>query len=104
MPDSTTPSVTALRNIVGGEAVDPVEDRWTETLSPSRRPGEVVQRRLLQTPVPGPRSMELHAARGREVARGFGTTLPVFVERAEGAVIVDVDGNQLIDLARGEGA
>jgi 4-aminobutyrate aminotransferase/(S)-3-amino-2-methylpropionate transaminase len=32
---------------------------------------------------------------------GLGTTLPVFVERAGGAVIVDVDGNHLIDLASG---
>lgn len=73
----------------------------TDTLTSLPASGEVAQRRLLQTPVPGPRSTELHAARGHEVARGFGTTLPVFVERAEGAILVDVDGNQLIDLASG---
>jgi 4-aminobutyrate aminotransferase/(S)-3-amino-2-methylpropionate transaminase len=45
--------------------------------------------------------MELFARRGAAVARGIGTTLPVFVERAGGGVIVDVDGNSLIDLGSG---
>jgi 4-aminobutyrate aminotransferase/(S)-3-amino-2-methylpropionate transaminase len=35
------------------------------------------------------------------VADGVGTTLPVFVARAGGGVIVDIDGNCLIDLAAG---
>ena len=35
------------------------------------------------------------------VARGIGTTLPVFVERAGGGVLVDVDGNSLIDFGSG---
>jgi 4-aminobutyrate aminotransferase/(S)-3-amino-2-methylpropionate transaminase len=35
------------------------------------------------------------------VASGVGTVLPVFVERAGGGVIVDVDGNSLIDLGSG---
>ena len=34
-------------------------------------------------------------------ARGLGTTLPVFIERAGGGVLVDVDGNSLIDLGSG---
>ena len=62
---------------------------------------EVVQRRLVQTAIPGPRSLALQVQREREVSRGFGITLPVFVEQAAGAIIVDVDGNQLIDLASG---
>jgi 4-aminobutyrate aminotransferase/(S)-3-amino-2-methylpropionate transaminase len=53
------------------------------------------------TAVPGPRSTELFARRGAAVARGVGTTLPVFVDRAGGGVIVDVDGNSLIDLGSG---
>ena len=59
------------------------------------------QERRLVTAIPGPRSAELFARRGAAVARGVGTTLPVFVERAGGGVIVDVDGNSLIDLGSG---
>lgn len=59
------------------------------------------QRRLLRTEIPGPRSIKLHEERSKAVARGFGTVLPVFVERAGGAIIVDADDNQLIDLASG---
>ena len=39
--------------------------------------------------------------RNAVVARGIGTTLPVFVERAGGGVLVDVDGNSLIDFGSG---
>lgn len=65
------------------------------------RPVPVEQRRLLKTAVPGPRSRQLQRERESAVSGGFGITLPVFVERASGAVVVDVDGNQLIDLASG---
>jgi 4-aminobutyrate aminotransferase/(S)-3-amino-2-methylpropionate transaminase len=61
----------------------------------------VEQVRRLLTPVPGPRSRELAARKESAVARGVATTLPVYVERAGGAVIVDVDGNHLIDLGSG---
>ncbi|BCY10139.1 4-aminobutyrate--2-oxoglutarate transaminase [Actinoplanes sp. L3-i22] len=61
----------------------------------------ISQERVLRTPIPGPRSRELHARREAEVPRGFGVTLPIFVDRAEGAVLVDVDGNQLVDLGSG---
>src|ERR687890_229636 len=59
------------------------------------------QRRSLVTEIPGPRSRELHARRTAAVAAGVGSTLPVYVERAGGGVIVDVDGNSLIDLGSG---
>jgi 4-aminobutyrate aminotransferase/(S)-3-amino-2-methylpropionate transaminase len=59
------------------------------------------QERRLVTAVPGPRSQELLERRGRHVAKGVGTTLPVFVEAAGGGVILDVDGNSLIDLGSG---
>lgn len=61
----------------------------------------VTQARKLVTEVPGPRSRELLERRAAAVAPGVGTILPVFVERAEGAVLVDVDGNQLIDMGSG---
>jgi 4-aminobutyrate aminotransferase / (S)-3-amino-2-methylpropionate transaminase / 5-aminovalerate transaminase len=53
------------------------------------------------TQVPGPRSTELMARKATTVARGIGTTLPVFIERAGGGVLVDVDGNSLIDFGSG---
>jgi 4-aminobutyrate aminotransferase/(S)-3-amino-2-methylpropionate transaminase len=59
------------------------------------------QERRLVTAIPGPRSTELFARRGDACARGLGTTLPVFIERAGGGVLVDVDGNSLIDLGAG---
>jgi 4-aminobutyrate aminotransferase/(S)-3-amino-2-methylpropionate transaminase len=62
---------------------------------------EIVQRRRLVTSVPGPRSTALMARRQAAVPAGVGTTLPVFVERAGGGIIVDVDGNSLIDLGSG---
>src|SRR5262249_28648395 len=59
------------------------------------------QERRVVTEIPGPRSAELFARRGEACARGLGTTLPVFVERAGGGVLVDVDGNSLIDMGAG---
>jgi 4-aminobutyrate aminotransferase/(S)-3-amino-2-methylpropionate transaminase len=61
----------------------------------------VPQQRRLVTSVPGPRSLELLARREAGVARGVSVMLPTFVERAGGAVLVDVDGNSLVDLGSG---
>jgi 4-aminobutyrate aminotransferase/(S)-3-amino-2-methylpropionate transaminase len=62
---------------------------------------QVTQERRLVTSIPGPRSQELMKRRNATVAAGLGTTLPVFIERAGGGVVVDVDGNSLIDLGSG---
>src|SRR2546425_423974 len=59
------------------------------------------QRRHLVTEIPGPVSRELWARRERAVARGVSTVLPVFVTDAGGGVIVDADGNSLIDFGSG---
>ncbi|MDQ2748616.1 MAG: 4-aminobutyrate--2-oxoglutarate transaminase [Actinomycetota bacterium] len=59
------------------------------------------QQRLLKTSIPGPRSVELHARKANAVAAGVGTMLPIYVERAGGGIVVDVDGNQLIDFGSG---
>lgn len=65
-------------------------------------PTAVPQRaRLLATELPGPRSRELEAERRRHVTEGFGVTLPVFIDRAVGSLLVDVDGNRIIDFASG---
>ncbi len=61
----------------------------------------VPQKRQLVTELPGPRSRELAARRDAAVAPGVSSTLPLYVERGEGAILVDVDGNALIDLGSG---
>jgi 4-aminobutyrate aminotransferase/(S)-3-amino-2-methylpropionate transaminase len=64
-------------------------------------PASLTQRRELVTPIPGPRSVELMSRKTSAVARGVGTTLPVFAAEAGGGVVKDVDGNTLIDLGSG---
>src|SRR3954452_9663261 len=61
----------------------------------------LTQQRNLVTEIPGPRSREKLARKKEFVANGVGTTLPVFVEAAGGGVILDADGNSLIDLGSG---
>jgi 4-aminobutyrate aminotransferase/(S)-3-amino-2-methylpropionate transaminase len=61
----------------------------------------VDQHRLLVTELPGPRSRELMGRKTAAVAAGVGTTMSVFAARAGGGVVVDVDGNHLIDLGSG---
>ncbi|WP_460831203.1 4-aminobutyrate--2-oxoglutarate transaminase [Nocardioides hungaricus] len=63
--------------------------------------GTVEQRRLLVTEVPGPESRRLMARKTTAVAAGVATTMPVFAARAEGGIVVDVDGNHLVDLGSG---
>jgi 4-aminobutyrate aminotransferase/(S)-3-amino-2-methylpropionate transaminase len=61
----------------------------------------VAQKRRLVTEIPGPRSRALHARRAGAVAQGLSTAFPVYIESGSGAVLVDVDGNSLIDLGSG---
>ncbi len=58
---------------------------------------------VLKTAIPGPKSVALMARRRAAVARGPFHGTPVFVDHARGALIMDVDGNTLIDLAAGIG-
>ncbi|WP_284991028.1 aminotransferase class III-fold pyridoxal phosphate-dependent enzyme [Arthrobacter sp. efr-133-TYG-120] len=71
-------------------------------LSPVNDPASVqaAARRLL-TELPGPRSRELEAERRRHVTDAFGITQPIFIDRALNAMLVDVDGNHIIDFASG---
>jgi 4-aminobutyrate aminotransferase/(S)-3-amino-2-methylpropionate transaminase len=62
---------------------------------------ELSQERRLVTTIPGPKSQALLARKTAAVAAGVGVTLPVFVTRAGGGVVEDVDGNQLIDFGSG---
>jgi 4-aminobutyrate aminotransferase/(S)-3-amino-2-methylpropionate transaminase len=59
------------------------------------------QERRLVTAIPGPRSIELQERRTQAVSAGVGGTLPVFIVAAGGGVLVDVDGNSLIDMGSG---
>ncbi|MBL8929203.1 MAG: 4-aminobutyrate--2-oxoglutarate transaminase [Kineosporiaceae bacterium] len=61
----------------------------------------VEQERRLVTAVPGPASQRLHARKLAAVSAGVGTMLPIYVERAAGGILVDVDGNHLIDFGSG---
>ncbi len=80
---------------------DTVQSRPQATPAGPPASGPVEQRRLLRTEIPGPRSRLLHARKTAAVAVGVGTTLPVYVQRAGGGILVDVDGNQLIDFGSG---
>ena len=57
----------------------------------------------LRTAVPGLKSKALGERRIRAVARGLSHGTPVYVAKAEGAMLEDVDGNRYIDLAGGIG-
>src|SRR5271166_5454749 len=75
-------------------------------MRPARRGEEdavasLEQSRQLVTEIPGPASLELNKRRVAAVSRGVGVTLPIFVARAGGGIIEDVDGNRLIDLGSG---
>jgi 4-aminobutyrate aminotransferase/(S)-3-amino-2-methylpropionate transaminase len=57
----------------------------------------------LNTEIPGPKAKQLLARRAAAIPSGLGRATDVVVERAEGALVFDVDGNTLIDLAGGIG-
>jgi 4-aminobutyrate aminotransferase/(S)-3-amino-2-methylpropionate transaminase len=59
------------------------------------------QERRLVTAIPGPKSIERMKRKAAAVASGVGTAIPVFTVAAGGGVLVDVDGNSLIDLGSG---
>ncbi|MFI5521945.1 MULTISPECIES: 4-aminobutyrate--2-oxoglutarate transaminase [Streptomyces] len=61
----------------------------------------LAQERRVVTAIPGPKSQELWARKQATVAGGVGAVLPVFVKRAGGGVLEDVDGNSLIDFGSG---
>ncbi|WP_308635266.1 4-aminobutyrate--2-oxoglutarate transaminase [Paenibacillus silvisoli] len=49
--------------------------------------------------VPGPRAKELLERRKQAVPSGVGNNTPIFVEKADGALLTDVDGNVFLDFA-----
>lgn len=61
----------------------------------------LAQKRNIVTALPGPRSAEVSARRQAAVAGGVSSSAPVYAADADGGVIVDIDGNSLIDLGSG---
>lgn len=59
------------------------------------------QQRKLVTDIPGPKSQSIIKRRGEAVSAGLGMAVPVVVDKAGGGVIVDVDGNSIIDMGAG---
>ncbi len=61
----------------------------------------LAQERKLVTSIPGPKSQELLDRKNSAVAAGVGLAYPAFIVAAGGGVMVDADGNSLIDLGSG---
>lgn len=61
----------------------------------------IPQVRSLVTAIPGPKSQEILKRRSEAVSSALGMAIPIVVERAGGGVIVDVDGNSIIDMGAG---
>jgi 4-aminobutyrate aminotransferase/(S)-3-amino-2-methylpropionate transaminase len=57
--------------------------------------------RKLVTDLPGPKSRALHERRKAVVSAGLTNGFPIYIERADGAILVDVDGNHILDLGSG---
>ena len=57
--------------------------------------------RKVVTEIPGPKSVALHERRKKSVSAGLTNGFPIYIERGEGAILVDVDGNRILDLGSG---
>ncbi|HEY3973205.1 MAG TPA: 4-aminobutyrate--2-oxoglutarate transaminase [Candidatus Sulfotelmatobacter sp.] len=57
----------------------------------------------LRTSIPGPKSKALSERRAKAVPRGLSHGTPIYVAKAEGAWLEDVDGNRYLDFAGGIG-
>ncbi len=62
---------------------------------------DLPQQRRLVTTLPGPRSQQILARKADAVAAGVAHTVPIAAVAAGGGVVVDADGNSLIDLGSG---
>jgi 4-aminobutyrate aminotransferase/(S)-3-amino-2-methylpropionate transaminase len=62
---------------------------------------DIPQERKLVTEVPGPKSRALFERRAAAIPPGVANIHAVVTARASGAIVEDVDGNRLIDLATG---
>jgi 4-aminobutyrate aminotransferase/(S)-3-amino-2-methylpropionate transaminase len=53
----------------------------------------------VKTELPGPKAKEILERRKKYVPKGVSNGIPTFVEKAQGALLTDVDGNTFIDFA-----
>ena len=53
--------------------------------------------------VPGPKSQELSKLKEKYISKAIGVGAPVYIEKAEGSLFTDVDGNVFIDMGSGIG-
>jgi 4-aminobutyrate aminotransferase/(S)-3-amino-2-methylpropionate transaminase len=58
---------------------------------------------ILKTSLPGPKSLSLLERRKNALPSGLAKSTDIAVDRADGALVWDVDGNQLLDFAGGIG-
>ena len=63
----------------------------------------LTQERRLVTAIPGPKSLEALKRRTESTSAGLGIAIPVVIERASDAILLDIDGNQIIDFGSGIG-
>ena len=63
----------------------------------------LTQERRLVTAIPGPKSLEALKRRSEATSGGLGIAIPVIIERASDAILLDIDGNQIIDMGSGIG-
>ena len=61
------------------------------------------QKRSIVTELPGPKSKEIAARREQYVSNSIGSSLPSYIEAADGAILRDIDGNQFVDFGSGIG-
>ncbi|MFE7629917.1 4-aminobutyrate--2-oxoglutarate transaminase [Kocuria sp. NPDC057446] len=59
------------------------------------------QARRLDGTLPGPKSRELSKRRAAAVASGVASSVPAYAADVDGGIVLDVDGNQLVDLGSG---
>lgn len=75
----------------------------TATLTDESDTTTITQQPRVLTEIPGPKSRELHARRQAVVPPGVHSVMPIYIERAHGSILVDVDGNQIVDVCGGIG-
>ncbi|UOR00573.1 aminotransferase class III-fold pyridoxal phosphate-dependent enzyme [Leucobacter allii] len=75
----------------------------TAAVSTGSEATDIPQERRVVTEIPGPRSRELHARRQAVVPPGVHSVLPVYIDRAHDSILVDVDGNRIVDVCGGIG-
>lgn len=66
-------------------------------------PTKLSKKPEIKTPIPGPKSVELGKLKDAYVSKAVSVGAPVYIERALGSLLYDVDGNAYIDMGSGIG-